>query len=100
MRIIRPGIHNTTTPYHARKGIHDPVWVVGCIDSYGAIHARHAAAVENTLHGPNESKGTRWRWNIQEQKFVLTALLESELATVVDWLERKGYKSLDAAPRM
>ena len=92
MKIVRPGIHNTTVPYYAQTGLHSPIWVVGSIDSYGAIHARHAGRSENILHGVNESKGKRWRWNIPEQKFVTTSLLEDEMILVVDWLESRGYK--------
>lgn len=54
------------------------------------------------MHGPEESKGRRWRWNIWGQEFVATRnpandqLSKEEYFTVCDWLERKGYKRKDS----
>jgi hypothetical protein len=74
----------------------DPMWVIGCIDSYGAIVGRAATSVENIMHGAAESKGKRWRWNIWGQDWCDTRnhdqLTDEEFLLVVDWLERKGYK--------
>lgn len=76
----------------------DPMWVIGCIDSYGAITARAARGRDNIMHTPNESKGKRWRWCIWSQEYhatrnpTLDDLSEEELFAVSDWLERNGYK--------
>lgn len=75
------------------------MWVIGCIDSNGAITARHAAGHQSIMHSPAESRGKRWRWNIWGQEYQATRngrldeLTDDELAAVTDWLERKGYKS-------
>ena len=77
----------------------DPMWVIGCIDAYGAITARHAASKGRVMHSPDESRGKRWRWNIWGQEYTATRngrlddLNDEELAAVTDWLERKGYKA-------
>jgi len=74
------------------------MWVIGCIDSNGAITARHAGGGQNLMHTPSESRGKRWRWNIWGQEYQATRngrldeLTDDELAAVTDWLERKGYK--------
>jgi hypothetical protein len=92
MKIQRPGVHNTTQPFYEQTGIHSPVWVIGSIDCHGAIHARHAARSENILHGVNEKNGRRWRWNIQDQRFVATVIFDEDLPQVVEYLESRGYK--------
>ena len=75
----------------------DPMWVIGCIDSYGAIIARHAHGGQNYMHTLAESKGKRWRWNIWGQEYHQTATLDrltdEEYIAVDTWLERKGYKT-------
>lgn len=77
----------------------DPMWVIGCIDSYGAITARHAAGHQQVMHSSAESRGKRWRWNIWGQEFVATRngrldeMNDEELTAVTDWLERRGYKT-------
>lgn len=75
----------------------DPMWVVGCIDSYGAISARHVNCNGNIMHTLEESKGRRWRWNIWGQEFhatrnpTLDKLSDEENLAVMNWLQRKGY---------
>lgn len=77
----------------------DPMWVIGCIDDRGAVTARHAGSGKDLMHRPEESRGTRWRWNIWAQEFVATAnpahnkLSDEEFEIVTDWLTKKGYKS-------
>ena len=74
----------------------DPMWVVGSIDAYGAIHARVVKGGESATHTPAESKGKRWRWNIWAQEFMATRnpsnerLLPEEFQRIQAWLERKG----------
>jgi hypothetical protein len=81
--------------------VDDPMWVIGCIDSHGAIVARHATSGGNIMHGSSESRGKRWRWNIWRQEFFSTLrgrldeLTEDEHSAVVEWLERRGYKKVD-----
>ena len=79
----------------------DPMWVIGCIDSHGAIVARHAASSASgglIMHTKDESKGKRWRWNIWGQEFhaafktPLHELTKEEYFLINDYLERKGYK--------
>ena len=82
----------TLPPYWARTGLHAPLWVIGSIDSYDAIHARHCCRGENNLHSGDQARGHRWRWHIQKQKFVTTSLPGDQMPIVVDWLERNGYK--------
>ena len=78
--------------------VDDPMWVIGSIDHAGAIHARHAGSNGRVMHGPAESIGKRWRWNIWAQEYVATRnasherLSPEEYDIVNDWLERKGYK--------
>lgn len=85
-------------PYERPHRPDDPMWVIGCIDSYGAIHSRLARSTASLMHGPNESKGKRWRWNIWGQEFVATRnpthdqLTKEEYFDVCDWLERHEYK--------
>lgn len=79
----------------------DPMWVVGSIDSYGAIHARVAKSGGSVMHTKAESNGKRWRWNIWGQEFhatrapTLDKLSDEEWTTVEDWLLRKGLKYED-----
>ncbi len=79
----------------------DPMWVIGCIDSYGAITARHAKSTGLIMHNDGELRGKRWRWNIWGQEHhstrnpTLDRLSEEEVFAVNDWLERKGYKLTD-----
>ena len=74
-----------------------PMWVIGAIDSYGAIRGR---AAKNPNHSPTHSAedgpGRRWRWNVWGQDFhsVLGSdknITPEECALVKDWLERHGY---------
>lgn len=86
-------------PHH----VDDPMWVIGCIDAYGAITARHANSRGRVMHGQDESRGKRWRWNIWGQEFTATRngrldeMNDEELAAVTEWLERHGYKKADNA---
>lgn len=79
----------------------DPMWVVGCIDSYGAIIGREVSDDGDIMHRKEESKGRRWRWNIWGQEFhatrnpTLDRLSQEEFEAVSDWLERRGYKKAD-----
>lgn len=74
----------------------DPMWVVGCIDSYGAITARIVSHGGSVTHTAEESRGRRWRWNIWGQDFVATRnpahdrLSDNERVSVMDWLVRHG----------
>ncbi len=76
----------------------EPMWVIGCIDAYGAIRARVAAGHQNKLHGKEESVGKRWRWNIWGQEFyatrepLLNQLSDEEIVLVESWLEHHGHK--------
>lgn len=76
----------------------DPMWVVGCIDSYGGITARPVSSDGDVMHTKSESKGRRWRWNIWGQEFhctrnpTLNRLSDEEYEIVSDWLIKKGYK--------
>lgn len=74
----------------------DPMWVVGCIDAYGAISARIVKQGDCVTHTPEESRGKRWRWNIWGQEFVAARnpaherLSPEEVDLVMNWLTRKG----------
>lgn len=76
----------------------EPMWVVGCIDSYGEIRARVVKGGQSMTHTPSESKGKRWRWNIWGQEYhatrnpTLDRLSGEETGLVSDWLERHGHK--------
>lgn len=78
--------------------VDDPMWVVGCIDSYGAITARVVTGNQSILHTVDESKGKRWRWNIWGQEFhstrnpTLDRLSDEEFFIVEDWLVKHGHK--------
>lgn len=78
------------------------MWVIGCIDAYGAITARHANHKQSIMHSGAEARGKRWRWNIWGQEYTATRygrldeLTDEELAAVTDWLERHGYKKVEA----
>lgn len=79
-------------------------WVIGSIDSNGAIHAE--ALVELKAHHGKMLNGKRWRWNIARQEFgslaprtvaeannriKLLTLNYEECFAVGDWLIRHGY---------
>lgn len=82
------GVDYLRTPHD----IDDPMWVIGCIDSNGAIRARHANFKGNIMHGSDESCGKRWRWNIWGQDFHATRLRQlneltaEESFLIIDWL--------------
>lgn len=79
----------------------DPMWVIGCIDAYGAISARVVKRNDDIMHTLNESKGKRWRWNIWSQEFhctrnpTLDKLDPDERVSVESYLERRGLKDPD-----
>ena len=79
----------------ARSFDDKPMWVIGCIDSYGAILARSDDG-RQPMHRAAESRGKRWRWNVWQQKYGATQnfdeLSTDERFSVSDWLERHGYK--------
>lgn len=71
-----------------------PMWVIGTIDSHGAIRGR--AAHDDSMHGPEDGPGRRWRWNVWSGEFhaVLGGrdnLTTEEAYAVEDWLEKRGY---------
>jgi hypothetical protein len=74
---------------------HPSMWVIGCIDSYGAISAREDNG-RNPFHELPESRGAKWRWNIWKQEWFMDGkvdnLTKEERVIVEDWLERHGYK--------
>lgn len=78
--------------------VDDPMWVVGCIDSYGAITARLVKGGQSITHTSVESAGRRWRWNIWGQEFhatrnpTLDRLSAEEFDLVTNWLEHRGHK--------
>lgn len=83
-------------PWKPGRGPNDPTWVVGCIDSYGAITARicKPGPGNSIMHGVEESRGTRWRWNIQAQEFGFTLMNEplsdEQTQIVLNWLEHRN----------
>lgn len=78
--------------------VNDPMWIVGCVDSYGAITARVVNSFGNLMHTKEESRGKRWRWNIWGQEFhctrnpTLDRMTDEEYQIVSNWLEERGYK--------
>lgn len=74
---------------------HPMMWVLGCIDSNGAIVAH--ATKEGRTHTIEESKGKRFRWCIWTQDFNITfggikdALTPEEYFAVCDWLIKHKY---------
>lgn len=79
----------------------DPMYVVGCIDSNGAITARVVAGGGDVMHTKDESRGRRWRWNIWAQEFnatrnpTLDHLTTEEFEIVNNWLVEHGHKRPD-----
>lgn len=70
-----------------------PMWVIGTIDSYGAIRARSG---ECPMHGVGDGNGRRWRWNVWGGEFHSVMgnrndLTGEEQVAVEDWLEKHGY---------
>lgn len=83
---------------------HDVMYVIGCIDSNGAIVANPSR--EGRTHRPEESKGKRWRWCVWSQEMAwgipgrtleeinnprLNELTDEESFAVWDWLRKHGY---------
>lgn len=72
-----------------------PMWVIGTIDSYGAITARASTSrTSSPMHGIGDGNGHRWRWNVWGQDFHAVNgndINADECLLVKDWLERKGY---------
>lgn len=79
----------------ARKWREHPfMFVIGCIDSNGAITANPSR--ENRTHRPEESRGCRWRWNVHAQEFAdvfagTGHLTNEELFAVREWLIARGF---------
>lgn len=70
------------------------MWVIGYIDSYGAIHAR--TAKETIMHTSGEHlSGRCWRFNVCGQEFIAVLgcqrLDDEDFHKVVSWLKNKGY---------
>lgn len=80
---------------------HEYMWVIGCIDSRGAIAASPDRIGRS--HRPEESRGKRWRWCVWSQEFSVLAtehdtLSDDELFTVCDWLVQRGYADAGILP--
>jgi hypothetical protein len=70
------------------------MWVIGTIDSYGAIQAR--VYREAGLHRDEDRRrGRCWRYNVWGQEFhaVLdkARLTEEEFEAILNWLDKNGY---------
>lgn len=82
---------------HTRWVESKPMWVIGSIDIYGAIHFKvgKAGGREVPMHDAPTSIGHRWRWNVHGQDWVATKTLDrltgEEFAAVTEWLDRHGY---------
>jgi hypothetical protein len=78
---------------------HSEMWVIGCIDSHGAIIGRGAGANGNIMHGKAESIGRRWRWNIHSQDwfacFGNINLTKEEIELVGYWLVEHEYADIE-----
>lgn len=72
-----------------------PMYVIGTIDSYGAIRARFSSKNNSPTHTAEDGPGHRWRFNIWAQDFhpVLgkQLLTQEECVMVHNWLDGKGY---------
>lgn len=79
-----------------------PMWVIGYVDAYGAVHARQIS-MHDTVYGcgsmhTNEERlsGRSFRWNVHEQEFgvVLTGcdrLDDDDRFRVLDYLDSGGH---------
>ena len=80
------------------------MWVIGCIDSNGAITA--SPTKEGRCHTPEESRGKSWRWCVWSQEMAwgipgrtieeinnprMNELTDEESFAVWDWLRKHGY---------
>jgi len=73
-----------------------PMWVIGTIDSNGAIRARASVGRNNPMHSAEDGPGRRWRWNVWGQDYHAVAgghdNIGPEAALIVDdWLRNHGY---------
>lgn len=80
---------------------HEMMWVIGCIDSNGAIVA--SPSKEGRTHRPEESRGKRWRWCVWSQEFCdvfagTGHLLDEEVFAIREWLIKRGYASDKSFP--
>ena len=90
---------------------HDATYVIGCIDSNGAIVANPSR--EGRTHSYEESKGKRWRWCVWSQEMAwgvsgrtvaevnspcLNQLTYDEEFAVWDWLCKRGYADDSSRP--
>ncbi len=76
----------------------DISWVVGYVDSHGAVHAEIVFLGEDrayhTAMFPNNPRYKTWRWN-RSQGMVLSLLCETEpndedVAAIHNWLYKNG----------
>lgn len=84
---------------HAEAG--HPIWIVGFVDSHGAVHAReiseHQSVYGSSSHSPYErSAGRPFRWGIWQQDFGEVRqgcefLDADDRIRVLDWLEDHGW---------
>jgi hypothetical protein len=84
------------TYYYQKNNLPTPMFVIGYIDSYGAIEARLVTIDDVSLSHTRElSRGRRWRWCIPEQEYMAprgrSELTDEECFLVEDWLEKNGY---------
>lgn len=90
---------------------HPMMWVIGCIDAYGAIVA--SPSREGRTHRPEESRGKRWRWCVWSQELVTLGprtidelnnpdsrtLTSEEGFAVWEWLRKRGYTDDRTMPK-
>lgn len=71
------------------------LWVIGVIDSHGAIRSRETESGSHT--DAERLSGRPWRWFVNSQDWgdkrtCDESLSRDEATTVIDYLERSGYK--------
>lgn len=82
----------------------DPYWILGYVDGYGSVHYRvqYYSAYGDTLTHTDAERlsGRVFRWNCWEQEFHgvrhgSDRLSEDDRVSVIDILERDGFKDVD-----
>lgn len=72
---------------------HPMMWVIGCIDSHGAITANPSKA--GRCHTEEECRGKRFRWCVWSQELCCVLggydLTHEEEFAVWDWLRKRNY---------